>query len=88
MVKAIDSSDLNSYNKRRCSRRGFGLRSKDELTTVVRNHHSQKENAKNVEEEDSVECESNGFRHGFPRVLSLAHSDSNKLCAQECINTI
>lgn len=53
-----------------------------ELVGVVRDDHADEQDAKAVEEEDTVECEADGLGDGTARVLRLASCHTDKLSTQ------
>jgi len=79
------SAKLDSDNERASGTRALGfLVGEDELVRVVRHQHSQQEDGKDVEEENSVEGQLYSSRDSLARILCLSDRDTDQFSAQVC----
>ncbi|KAH3682313.1 hypothetical protein WICPIJ_006728 [Wickerhamomyces pijperi] len=77
VVQAMDLGILDSNDKRRSIGRGGSLCSTDKQLVVVRNTHTQQQNGTNVENNNTVESQSDGLWDISTRIFSLGNGDTN-----------
>lgn len=80
--KNLDSGDLDSHDEWRCTGAVGRLVCKEEVWVVVWHDHSEEENAKTVEEENSVEGKLDSTGNRLSRVLSFTDSYTNQLSSE------
>lgn len=78
------STKLDSNDEGTGGSRALGLVGEDELIRVVRHQHSQQEDRKDVEEDNSVEGQFDSSRDSLARILCLSDCDTDQFSAEVC----
>jgi len=78
------STKLDSNDEGTGGSRALGFVGEDELVGVIRHQHSQQEDGKDVEKDNSVEGQLDSSRDSLARVLGLSDRDTDQFSTEVC----